>query len=83
MRKLYLLKVILLDRLIKLKGSIINVLPQIACFKKVFNVSDMKYFMYPSMLRQFKACVRYFLSNFYYSPNDSLSKTMKNIFYFI
>ena len=31
----------------------------------------------------FKACVHYFLSNFYFSPNDSLSKTMKNAFYFI
>ena len=31
----------------------------------------------------FKACVRYFLSNFYFSPNNSPSKTMKNIFYFI
>ena len=31
----------------------------------------------------FKACVRYFLSNFYFSPNDSPSKTMKNVFYFI
>ena len=30
-----------------------------------------------------KACVRYFLSNFYFSPNDSPSKTMKNIFHFI
>ena len=30
-----------------------------------------------------KACVHYFLSNFYFSPNDSPSKTMKNIFYFI
>ena len=30
-----------------------------------------------------KACVRYFLSNFYFSPNDSPSKTMKNVFYFI
>ena len=28
----------------------------------------------------FKACVRYFLSNFYFSPNDGPSKTMKNIF---
>ena len=28
-------------------------------------------------------CVRYFLSNFYFSPNDSPSKTMKNVFYFI
>ena len=24
-----------------------------------------------------KACVRYFLSNFYFSPNDSSSKIMK------
>ena len=31
----------------------------------------------------FKACVRYFLSNFYFSPNDSPSITMKNIFRFI
>ena len=30
-----------------------------------------------------KACVSYFLSNFYFQPNDSLSKTMKNVFYFI
>ena len=31
----------------------------------------------------FKACVRYFLTNFYLSPNDSPSKTMKDVFYFI
>ena len=30
-----------------------------------------------------KACVRYFLSNFYFSPNNSPSKTVKNIFHFI
>ena len=30
----------------------------------------------------FKACVYYFLSNFYFSPNDSPSKTMKNVFLF-
>ena len=29
-----------------------------------------------------KACARYFSSNFYFSPNDSPSKTMKNIFLF-
>ena len=29
-----------------------------------------------------KACVRYVLSNFYFSPNDSPSKTMKNVFLF-
>ena len=31
----------------------------------------------------FKACVCYFLSNFYISPNDSPSKTMKNVFYLV
>ena len=31
----------------------------------------------------FKARVPYFLPNFYYQPNDSPSKTMKNVFYFI
>ena len=31
----------------------------------------------------FKACVSYFLSNFYFSPNDNPSKAMKNVFYFI
>ena len=30
-----------------------------------------------------KACVHYFLSNFYFSLNDSPSKTMKNVFYLI
>ena len=29
-----------------------------------------------------KACVRYFLSIFYFSPNHSPSKTMKSVFYF-
>ena len=28
---------------------------------------------------EIKACVRYFLSIFYFSPNDSPSKTMKNV----
>ena len=52
-RKLYLLEVILLDWIIKLKRSIIYVLLQIVYFQKVLNVSDMEYFMYPSMFRQF------------------------------
>ena len=52
-RKLYLLEVMLLDWIIKLKRSIIYVLLQIVYFQKVFSVSDMEYFMYPSMLRQF------------------------------
>ena len=41
-----------------------------ACKRNVFDV-------------YIKACVRYFISNFSSSPNDSSSKTMKNVFYFI
>ena len=43
----------LLVWLIKLKKSIINVLLQTASFQEVFIVSDMEYFIYPSMFRQF------------------------------
>ena len=43
----------LLDWIIKLKRGIIYVLLQIAYFQKVLNVSDMEYFMYPSMFCQF------------------------------
>ena len=52
-RKLYLLEVTLLDWLINLKRSIINVPLQIVSFQEVLNVSDMEYFMYPSMFCQF------------------------------
>ena len=31
----------------------------------------------PARFHPFKGCVRYFLSNFYFSPNDSPSKTEK------
>lgn len=37
----------------KLKRSIINALLQFACFQEVLNVSDLEYFMYFSMFRQF------------------------------
>ena len=30
-----------------------------------------------------KTCVRYFLSNFYFLPNDSALKAMKSAFYLI
>ena len=43
----------LLDWLIKLKRSIMNALLQIVYFQKVLNVTDMEYFMYPSMFRKF------------------------------
>ena len=52
-RKLYLLEVMLLDWIIKLKRSVIYVLLQTVYFQKVLNVSDLEYFMYPSMFRQF------------------------------
>ena len=32
---------------------------------------------------KFKACVHYFLTNFYLTPNVSPSKTVKDVFYFI
>ena len=35
------------------------------------------------MVQAFKACVRYFLSIFIFTPNDRPLKTMKNVFYFI
>ena len=34
-------------------------------------------------LFRLKACVRYFYKNFIFLPNDSPSKSMKNVFYFI
>ena len=37
----------------------------------------------PIYLHVIKTYVRYFLSNFYFSLNDSSSKTVKNVFYFI
>ena len=43
----------LLDWIIKLKRSVIYVLLQTAYFQKVLNVSDIEYFMYSSMFRQF------------------------------
>ena len=36
-----------------------------------------------AFLLELKACVRYFLPSFYFQRNDSPSKTMKNVFYFI
>ena len=35
------------------------------------------------IITNFKACIHYFLLNFYFSLNDSPSKTMKNVFYLI
>ena len=32
---------------------------------------------------ELKTPVRYFLTNFYFSPNGNPSKTMKDVFYFI
>ena len=35
------------------------------------------------LVHKLKACVRLFSWNFYFSPNDSPLKTMKNVFYFV
>ena len=45
-RKLYLLEVMLLDWIIKLKRSILYVLLQIVYFLKVLNVSDMEFWIF-------------------------------------
>ena len=50
-RKLYLLEVMLLDWLVKLKRIIINVLLQIVYFQEVLIVNDIKYFVYPQCLQ--------------------------------
>ena len=34
-------------------------------------------------IRHIKACVHYFSSILYFSPNDGPSQTMENVFYFI
>ena len=55
-------------------------------FKKFKKFHHRKHINISASLRltkSLKACVRYFLSKFYFSPNDSPSKTMKNAFYFI
>ena len=54
-------------------------------FLVIFNAA-MLHCIYMKILHRgpkLKACVRYFLSNFYFLPNDNPSKTMKNFFYYI
>ena len=54
---------------------------------ELFNTFYYDYIEYKHYINDFlenlKACVCYFLSNLYFQPNDSPSKTMKNVFYFI
>ena len=46
------------------------------------NINKLFWFQKPKTLVElFKACVHYFLSNFYFSPNHSPSKTMKNVLF--
>ena len=50
-----------------------QVVPEIKCWNyQAFNF----------VKNSFKACVRYFISIFYFSPNDSSSKTLKKCFSF-
>ena len=46
-----------------------------------WNFLVIEYFPLTYDLSGFKACVHYFLSNFYFQPNDRPSKTMKNVFF--
>ena len=53
-------------------------------FCKVHHFTDDTNFLYlGKSIKKLEASVRYFLSNFYFPSNDSPSKTMKNVFYFI
>ena len=58
------------------KNSILRFIPSTNSFYNSHNRKETKFL-------QIKACVRYFLSIFYFSLNDSPSKIMKNVFYFI
>ena len=51
---------------------------------RLLSIENFKFIpVLPTEFYVLKSCVRYFLSKFYFSPNDSPSKTMKNVFYFI
>ena len=51
--------------------------------EEIARVDYIKEFWCISMWVWLKACVHYFISNFYFSPNNDPSKAMKNVFYFI
>ena len=52
-------------------------------WKKTCSLKSSKFYRETPMLESlFKACVRYFFSNFMFSSNDRPSKTMKNVFLF-
>ena len=42
-----------------------------------------KPWLFQNTKKDLKLVSTFFLSNFYFSPNDSPSKTMENVFYFI
>ena len=56
--------------------------------RKQINVSDVTLVsflltMNKSHIFHLKGCVRNFLTNFYFSPNDSPSKTMKDVLFYL
>ena len=67
---------------IKNKNQNINIETHVSEKLKGYVTIDTLDTCYNSFL-EFKACDRYFLSSFYFWPNDSTSKTMNNVFYFI
>ena len=60
-----------------------NISQNISWYVKFFRITMFSWWIkWLSMLIYLKACVHYFLSNFYFSPNDSPFKLWK-VFYFI
>ena len=67
--------------------------PGDSCINQLFSLAHDIYIVFLDILKAFgkvwldvmvfKAFVRYFLSIFYFSPNDSPSKSKKNVFCFI
>ena len=60
-------------------GLLIEYLLRNSSMEKLYRKHAIK----TSAIAPFKVCVYYFLTNFYFSPNDSPSKTMEDVFYFI
>ena len=78
---IFIVLVIIIAIIVSIIGFI-NLL--IYCFCCFFFFACSVFFRTNNSYLHIKACVRYFLSNFYFiSSNDSPSQTMKDVFYFI
>ena len=76
----------MLEELERIKGGELSwprLKPALERIDRIGCANNFEWYMHCGKPLVIKACVHYFLSNFYFSPNDSASKTMKNVFYFI